>query len=258
VLSEFEQWILIQSIIHTPTIFLHEMQHKLYTTTGRNVHVSTICRTLKHLGITRQKVKVIALQRSEDLRIKFMAEVSAFEPQMFIWIDETGMDRRNAIRSYGYSIRGLTPQTCCLKAGGKRISAIALMTMHGIEDVYLTDDSVTGETFVDFLCRCLLPIIMPFNGTNPNSIIIMDNASIHHVERVEDIITGVGARLIFLPPYSPDLNPIEEVFAKVKTFIKEHDTAFQCTSHAHQLLKLAFTTVTPSDCYNYVQHAGYL
>jgi len=59
VLSEFEQWILIQSIIHTPTIFLHEMQHKLYTTTGKNVHVSTICRTLKHLGITRQKSKSV-------------------------------------------------------------------------------------------------------------------------------------------------------------------------------------------------------
>ena len=71
-------------------------------------------------------------------------------------------------------------------------------------------------------------------------------------------ITGVGTRLIFLPPYSPDLNPIEEVFAKVKRFIKEHDTAFQCTSYPHHLFKLAFATVTPSDFYNYVQHAGYL
>ena len=142
VLSEVEQLTLIQSILHNPTMFLHEMQQELYTTTGRWVHVSTICRTLQYLGVTRQKVQVVALQRSEDLRIKFMAEVSAFEPEMFIWIDETGTDRRNAIRTYGYSFRGLTPKTYCLKIGGNRISAIAMMTMHGVEDVYLTNDSV--------------------------------------------------------------------------------------------------------------------
>ena len=100
-------------------------------------------------------MKLIALQKSETLPIKFMVEISAFEPQMFIWIDETGMGMRNAIRSYGYSIRGLTPQTCCLKVGGKRISAISLMTMHKVEDVYLTEDSINGEKFEDFLCRCV-------------------------------------------------------------------------------------------------------
>ena len=99
---------------------------------------------------------------------------------------------------------------------------------------------------------------MPFNSINHKSIVVMDNASIPHVDRVHDIITGVGARLIYLPPYSPDLNPIEEVFAKVKQYIKEHDTLFQCTSYPHHLFKMAFSTVTSSNCYNYVQHAGYL
>ena len=54
----------------------------------------------------------------------------------------------------------------------------------------------------------------------------MDNASIHHLEQVEEIITGVGARLHFLPPYSPDLMPLEEVFAKIKRHLTEHDTLF--------------------------------
>lgn len=258
VLTEVEQLTLLQAVIHDPTMFLHEMQQYLNTNAGIQVHVSTICRTLKRLGFTRQKVQVIALQRSEELRIKFMAEVSVFEPEMFIWIDETGSDRRNAIRSHGYSLRGVTPRTHSLRVGGNRISAIAMMTMHAVEDVYLTNDSVNGERFEDFIARCLLPIVMPFNGINPNSIVVMDNASIHHIDRVQDIITGIGARLLYLPPYSPDLNPIEEVFAKVKACIKEHATAFQCTSNPHQLLKAAFSTVTPSDCYNYVKHAGYL
>ena len=78
------------------------------------------------------------------------------------------------------------------------------MTTRGIEDV-----------------RSVLPIILPFDGMNPRSLIVMDNASIHHLDQVHDIITGVGAKLCFLPPYSPDLMPLEEVFSKVKYFLKE-------------------------------------
>ena len=115
------------------------------------MHVSTICRTLQHLGITQQRVQVIALPRSEDLRIKFIAEVSTFKPEMYIWIDETGTDRRNAFRSHGYSFCGLTSKTYCLIVGGYRISAIAMMTMHAVEDVYVTNDSVNGEKFEDFI-----------------------------------------------------------------------------------------------------------
>ena len=115
------------------------------------MHVSTI-------NILGSPDKTYRWLPSEDLRIKFMGEVSAFEPEMFIWIDDTGTDRRNAIRTYGYSFRGLTPKMHCLKIGRNRISAIAMMTMHEVEDVYLTNDSINGEKFEDFICQCL-PIL---------------------------------------------------------------------------------------------------
>lgn len=86
----------------------------------------------------------------------------------------------------------------------------------------------------------------------------MDNASIHHLEQVEEIITGVGARLHFLPPYSPDLMPLEEVFAKIKRHLTEHDTLYKVTSTPETLVKIAFSTVTQDDCTNYIKHAGYL
>ena len=66
---------------------------------------------------------------------------------------------------------------------------------------------------------------MPFNGHNPKSIIIMDNASVHKGERVQELISEVGALLRFLPAYSPDLNPIEEVFAEAKGYLKANDGA---------------------------------
>ena len=72
------------------------------------------------------------------------------------------------------------------------MSAIPIMTTCGIEDVYVTTDSVNGEKFLDFFCKCVLPIIMPYDGHNSNSVVLMDNASIHHLERVYDIITGTA------------------------------------------------------------------
>ena len=117
-----------------------------------------------------------------------MAEVSVFNPDMLIWIDETGSDRRNSIRRYGYSLRGAPARVCQLRVGGKRVSAIPILTTRGIEDVYTTTESVNGEKFEEFLCQCLLPIIMPFNGCNPRSVVLMDNASIHHLERVNDYL----------------------------------------------------------------------
>ena len=147
-------------------------------------------------------MEVIALQRSESLRIQFMAEVSMFSADMFIWIDETGSDRRKEIRRYGYSLRGIPPSPCQLRVSGSRISAIPVLTTRGIESVYTTTGTVNGDVFEEFVCKHVLPIIQPFNGVNPRSIILLDNASIHHMERIHDIITGVGARLCFLPPYS--------------------------------------------------------
>ena len=66
------------------------------------------------------------------------------------------------------------------------------------------------------LDRCLVPVLQPFNGTNTRSVVVMDNASIHHIERVITSIQNTGAIVRFLLPYSPNHNPLEESFAKVK------------------------------------------
>ena len=73
--------------------------------------------------------------------------------------------------------------------------------------------------FEELLCQCLLAIIMLFDGVHTRSVEVMDNASIHHSVHVQDIITRVGAKLIFLPPYSPNLMPLEEAFAEVKPLL---------------------------------------
>lgn len=257
-LSDFESFTVLQTILHNPKVYLEEIQQELFDITGRWVHVSTICRTVKKHGFTRKTVQSIALQQSESKRIQFMSEISLFDPDMLIWIDETGSTRRNNIRTFGYSLRGTRPRTHILRVSGERLSAIPVMTTRGIEDVYVCTGSVNGDVFEQFLCQCVLPIILPFDGNNPRSVIVMDNASIHHVERVYEIITGVGAKLVFLPPYSPDLMPLEEVFSKVKAALNANEHMFLYSLTPSLILKLAFNTVTQKDCLAYIRHAGYM
>ena len=76
---------------------------------GFTVSVPTICRTLKFMGCSRQVIRQVAIQRSDDLRAKFMGETSKYDPAVFVWTDESGCDRRNSARKFGYSLRGITP-----------------------------------------------------------------------------------------------------------------------------------------------------
>ena len=85
------------------------------------------------------------------------------------------------------------------------------MTTRDVEDAYLVDCNVNGKIFLDFVKRCLLDVIQPVDGNNPRSVVVFDNASIHHLETVVDLIEAAGTLVRFLPPYRPDLNPIEEL-----------------------------------------------
>ena len=96
--------------------------------------------------------------------------------------------------------------------------------------------------------------LYPFNGTNPQSIVILDNAAIHHTNGILDLLESLGVLLYFLPAYSPDMNPIEELFSKVKYSLKSYE-------HIHEdletLILMAFATVTSSDCQGWIKYAGY-
>ena len=93
VLTEAEQFLVLQSLIHYPSLFLHEIQSQLHESVGKWIHASTIYRTIHQHKFTQ----VIALQQSQEPRIRFMAEVSGYSPDMLIWVDETSSDRRNSI-----------------------------------------------------------------------------------------------------------------------------------------------------------------
>ena len=95
---------------------------------------------------------------------------------------------------------------------------------------------------------------MPYNGVNPHSdsVVVLDNCSIHHVEEITTIIEDVGALIHFLPPYSPDLNPIEETFSKVKTEMKNLQQSMTNVLDTETVVLSAFATITQDDCKGWI------
>ena len=140
------------------------------------------------MGCTRPVMQRVAIQRSDTLRVRFMAKISICDPRMFVWLDETGCDRRNTLRKYGYGLRNIPVCDVCLLVCGKRYSAIPVISLNGIHDVYVTKGTANREKFAKFVRNFLLPMLKPFNYINTHSVVIMDNASIHHVQDVIDLI----------------------------------------------------------------------
>ena len=240
------QVLVLNLVIEKPGIYLREIQAELMHMLLLDVNVSTICKFL-HAGFTYQKLCMVALQRDAFLRQKFVVDVSEYETEMLIFLDETGADRRNCIRRRGYSMRGIPLRKHSLLVRGERVSGIAIMSINGILDVSVNKGTTNGDVFHDFVQKFLLPLLQPFDGVNPHSVVIMDNCSIHHVNEVVKMIEEVGAIVQFLPPYSPDLNPIEEAFSKVKSEMKSFEQTMDIND-IETITLAAFASISQSDC----------
>ena len=106
---------------------------------------STICRFLHSQGFTRQKLQIVAKQRSDFERAVYVMELSVHKPNMLVFLDETGCDRRNAMRRYAYSIHGKPAKSHKLLVRGKRLNAIAFMSVCGILDCHIESEAVDGD-----------------------------------------------------------------------------------------------------------------
>ncbi len=253
-LTEVDEFLIIEIVLDKPGIYLHEIQQYVLEETGTSVSPSTLCKFLHKQGFTRQKISRIAIQRSDELRTKFRQEISLFSPEMLVFIDETGSDRRDCLRKFGYSMRGKPPKALQLYGRGKHITALSAMSTQGMLECTMLEGGVDASDFKTFLEEKLSPLLHPFDGVNPQSVIIADNASIHHVDGVAELLESLGVLLYFLPPYSPDFNPIEELFSKVKLSLRANE---HLQEDLETLLLMAFLSVTPEDCKAWISHAGY-
>ena len=127
------------------------------------------------------------------------------------------------------------------------------MSVRGVLDVKTVRGTCTGDTFYDFVHGHLMPHLMPFSGVNPHSVVVLDNCAIHNVAEVKTVLEEVGILVHYFPPYSPDFNPIEETFSKVKYELRVHN---EDITDIETLLLNRFTSIRTEDCRGWVEHTG--
>ena len=256
-LNSRDELLVIGLVLENPSLYLGEICHNIREILGKSVSAPTVCRLLARHGFTRKKIQQVAKQRSEQLRAAFQVEVSCYSRAQLVWVDETGCNARDHTRHYGYALRGQAPIYHRFLHRGKRVSAIAALAKDGIVAVDCHHGSVNAEVFADFIRGSLIPSMQSYDGETEKSIALMDNCSIHHTDIIAQLFRDVGIVLMFLPPYSPDLNPIEEAFTSVKAYLKRHDELMQALDDPIPVIKAAFNNITKEDSEGWITHAGY-
>jgi transposase len=149
----------------------------------------------------------------------------------------------------GWSPRGVRLRAKVPHARWKTMTFLAALRCDRIEAPWLIDGPINGERFRIYVERVLVPALEPGN------IVIMDNLGSHKGKAVRRAIRAVGAKLILLPKYSPDLNPIEQVFAKLKHLLRK--AAPRTPDSVCDAIGQLLDAFTPEECHNYFRNSGY-
>lgn len=224
-----------------------------------NVSVPTICRALRHdLKLTRKKLEKRAReaipQEIEDY--KYRLQPYYYFPEQLVFVDETSKDGRTAHRKYAWSAKGSRAIVSLPFSRGKRVSVLAAFNSKGFLSWTHTPNTFTREIFHDAFVENILPHLNAW--PMDNSIVVIDNARIHMYEELREAIESCGAVLVYLPPYSPHLNPIEVGFSLVKRWIERHANLAYHRS-PHLVLDLAFKLCASEKdlAVNLFSHCGY-
>jgi transposase len=170
------------------------------------------------------------------------------DPERLIFIDESGLSTKMA-RLRGWAPEGKRCRAAIPHGHWKTITFVGGLTLCGFIAPMLLDGPMNGECFRAWVEQMLAPML------RPGDVVIMDNLSGHKVSGVRQAIEQRGARLLYLPPYSPDLNPIENGFAKLKALVRK--AAARTYEALEAAAANALAEFTPAECVNFFAHAGY-
>jgi len=204
-----------------------------------------------------------------------------YTSNQLIFLDESAKDERSLSRLYGYSPRNTRAHKKVVFIRGKRYTILPALTLDGFVAVDIFEGSCDRKRFVDFvldqvvcaniidiiifylyfiiyyyLLSMKVPIMNPYPGNN--SVIIMDNARIHHDINLISLLEGLGCRVVFLPPYSPDYNPIETAFSTIKSWIKRNNDFMEACDDPIYALLIACGQITSQMAQSFFRSSIYL
>lgn len=187
-------------------------------------------------------------ERVQQARQDYQKTVSRLDVRRYKFVDESGVNLA-LTRLYGRAPRGERAIGSAPINYGQNVTLIGALGSQGLDALLTIEGATDGEVFRAYTERILCPTL------EPGDIVIMDNLGAHKVSGIREAIEARGARLIYLPPYSPDLSPIERCWSKIKTALR---AAGARTYRAlNRAIKRALETVTVSDVLAWFAHCGY-
>ena len=170
------------------------------------------------------------------------------DPARLVFIDETWI-KTNMAPLRGWALKGQRLLGHAPHGRWRTLTFLAALRCNAITAPCVIDGPINGQVFLAYVEQILVPTL------KPGDIVILDNLGSHKSQRIRQKIIAAGAGFAFLPPYSPDLNPIEQLFSKLKHWMRiaQHRTIEEVWRHVGRILD----TVQPHECANYLRNAGY-
>ena len=164
------------------------------------------------------------------------------------WLDEMGSQLK-LTRSYGRAAPGVRVVESVPANYGSNYTLLAAIGLDGVHAPWLLEGALDGEAWRLYVAEILLPSL------RPGDIVLLDKLATHKLAEVAELVSAVGARLEFLPPYSPDFNPIEKCWSKIKTYLRKAKArTYEGLVNA---LKEALATITEADLRAWIEFCGY-
>jgi transposase len=170
------------------------------------------------------------------------------DPERLVFVDEMGVHTSLA-PLYGYSPKGERVHLRVPRNRGTNTTLLASMSLGGMGKTLAVEGSTNREVFEAYIEHVLAPTL------EAGQVVIMDNLSAHKPARVRELIESRGCELIYLPAYSPDFNPIEEAFAKIKDMLRQ--AGARTKDALVEVLGEAISAISAQDARGYFKHAGY-
>ena len=170
------------------------------------------------------------------------------DPARLVFIDETWI-KTNMAPLYGWGPKGKRLRGFAPHGHWRTLTFLGALRCDRLTAPCVFDGPINGQCFSAYVEQQLVPVL------RPGDIVVMDNLGSHKSALVRQLIRAAGARLWFLPPYSPDLNPIEQAFAKIKHWMRHAQK--RSTEDTWRFIGSFVETIQPQECRNYFENAGY-
>ncbi|UPT89324.1 IS630 family transposase [Bradyrhizobium barranii subsp. apii] len=247
---EAHSQLILEAVTARPDITLAELR-ELLKRHGISTGIASLWRFFQRRKITlKKKTAHAAEQRRGDInaaREEWFEGQIDLDPERLVFIDETSANTKMA-RRYGRSPRGERCRAAIPHGHWKTTTFTAGLRSDGLIAPLVLDGPMDGDAFLAYVEQLLAPSL------RPGDTVIMDNLPAHKVHGVREAIQAVGASLLYLPPYSPDFNPIEMAFSKLKALLRA--AAARTMPDLWQAIANALKRFSPEECQNYLVAAG--